>query len=153
MTDFRYNRYSWRFLTFFKKNSFLRFSHKKIHLTPIWNLTKFVRNFDFGFKTILEPFRVTKEDHFSYRDHNFWTEIRSCENRFSTTMDFSIFYCFYKEFLYWPLQSLLWMPFPSKMSQNDEKWLFQNRDWFVGQQVLTWCWPKYWNRFFHRKMD
>ena len=34
---------------------------------------------------------MTKEDRFSYRDHNFWTKIRSCENRFSTTMDFWVF--------------------------------------------------------------
>ena len=87
---------------------------QKIHLTTIWNLTKFVRNVDFGYKPILQPFRVTKGDHFLYRDHNFWTEIRSCGNRFSTTMDFWVFYCFYKEFLYWPLQSLLWGPFPPK---------------------------------------
>ncbi len=103
---------------FFSKNPhFLRFSHKKIHLTPIWNLTKFVRNFDFGSKTILQPFRMTEGDHFSYRDHNFWTEIRSCGNRFSTPMDFSIFYCFYKEFLYLPLQSPLWGPFSPKSIQ------------------------------------
>ena len=97
---------------FFSKNPhFLRIYIQKIHLTPIWNLTKFVRNVDFGSKTILQPFRVTKEDHFSYRDHNFWTKIRSCENRFSTTMDFWVFYWFYKQFLYWPLQSFLWGPF------------------------------------------
>ena len=84
---------------FNKKKSFLRFSYKKIHLTSIWNLTKFVRNVDFGSKTILQPFRVTNEDHFSYRDHNFLDKNLSCENRFSTTMKFSIFYCFYKEFL------------------------------------------------------
>ena len=99
MTDFRHSRYSWTFLIFSKFFHFLLFLDKQIHLTPIWNLTKFVGYFDFGSKTILQPFRLTKEYHFSYRDHNFWTKIRSCENRFSTTMDFSIFYCFYKEFL------------------------------------------------------
>ena len=109
MTDFWNSWYSWIF--FQKISNFLRIYIQKLHLTPIWNLTKFVRNVDFGSKTILQPFRVTKEDHFSYRDHNFWTKIRSCENRFSTTMDFWAFYWFYKQFLYWPLQSFLWGPF------------------------------------------
>ena len=115
------------FVVFFKKCSFFTFFAQKIHLTPIWNLTKFVRNFDFGSKTILQPFRVTKEDHFAYRDHNFWTEIRSCGNRFSTTMDFSIFYCFYKEFLYWSLQSPLWGLFPPKSIQKS---FFSDLDFF-----------------------
>ena len=88
------------FWFFSKKTRFFTFFTQKIHLTTIWNLTKFVRNIDFGSKTILQPFRVAKEDHFSYRDHNFWTKIRSCENRFSTTMDFLVFYWFYKQFLF-----------------------------------------------------
>ena len=113
---------------FFSKNpQFLRFSYKTIHLTPIWNLTKFVRNFDFGSKTILQPFRMTEGDHFSYRDHNFWTKIRSCENRFSTTMDFCVFYWFYKQFLYWPLQSPLWGPFSPKSIQKS---FFSDLDFF-----------------------
>ncbi len=106
------------FCLFSKNPHFLRFSYKTIHLTPIWNLTKFVRNFDFGSKPISQPFRVTKEDHFSYRDHNFYTKIRSCGNRFSTTMDFSIFYCFYKEFLYRSLQIPLRGPFSPKSTQK-----------------------------------
>ncbi len=127
MTDFDIVHIHEHFWFFQKFPQFVRFFDKKIHLTPIWNLTKFVRNFDFGSKTILQPFRVTKEDHFSYRDHNFWTKIRSCENRFSTTMDFSIFYCFYKEFLYWPLQSPLWGPFPPKFIQKS---FFSDLDFF-----------------------
>ena len=118
MTDFRYRRYSWRFLTFFQKTLIFTFFAQKIHLTPIRSLTKFVRNFNFESKTILQPFRVTKEDHFSYHEHNFWTKIRSCENRFSTTMGFWVFCWFYKQFLYWPLQSPLWGPFPPKLIQK-----------------------------------
>ena len=102
---------------FFKKPSFFAFFAQKIHLTPIWNLTKFVRNFDFGSKTILQPFRVTKEDHFSYRDHNFWTKIRSCENRFSTTMDFRFFTVFIRNSFTGPYRALYeghFHPNPSK---------------------------------------
>ena len=116
---------------FFSKNPhFLRFSCKNIHLTTIWNLTKFVRNGDFGSKTILETFRVTNEDYFSYRDNNFWTKLRSCENRFSTTMDSEFFYWFYKQFLYWPLQSFLWGPSPPK---SIPKSFFSDLDFF-GQR-------------------
>ena len=103
---FRYSRYSWIFWFFQNFPNFLLFLDKKIHLTPIWNLTKFVRNFDFGSKTILQPFRVTNEDHFSYRDYNFWTKIRSCGNRFSTTMDFRFFTVFIRNSFTGPYRAL-----------------------------------------------
>ena len=41
---------------------------------------------------------------------------------------FSIFYCFYKEFLYWPLQSPLWGPFSPKSIQKS---FFSDFDFLV----------------------
>ena len=49
---------------------------------------------------------MTKEDHFSYRDHNFWTKIRSCENRFSTTVDFQFFTVFIRDSFTGPNRAL-----------------------------------------------
>ena len=49
---------------------------------------------------------MTEGDHFSYRDHNFWTEIRSCGNRFPTTMDFRVFTGFIRNSFTGPYRAL-----------------------------------------------
>ena len=97
--------------------NFLDFRHflcVKILWTPNRNCSKFVRNLDFGSKTILQSFRMTKIDHIPYPDHNFWMKIDCCGIWFLTPMDFHVFYTFCTVFLYWPLQSPLWGPFRRK---------------------------------------
>ena len=107
-----YRPYSGNFFTFFKMSSiFAIFSCVEIHWTPNRNCSKFVRNLDFGSKTILQSFRMTKIDHIPYPDHNFWMKIDCCGIWFLTLMDFHVFYTFCTVFLYWPLQSSLWGPF------------------------------------------
>ena len=86
----------------------------KILWTPNWNNSKSVRNLNFGSKTILQSFRMTKIDHIPYPDHNFWMKIDCCGIWFLTPMDFHVFYTFCTVFLYWPLQSPLWGPFRRK---------------------------------------
>ena len=93
---------------------FRYFSCVEIHWTPNRNCSKFVRNLDFGSKTILQSFRMTKIDHIPYPDHNFWMKIDCCGIWFLTPMDFHVFYTFCTVFLYWPLQSPLWGPFRRK---------------------------------------
>ena len=126
---------------------FRYFSCVGIHWTPNRNCSKFVRNLDFGSKTILQPFRMANVDHIPYPDHNFWMKIDCCGIWFLTLMDFHVFYTFCTVFLYWSLQGLLWGP---KMS---EKWFFSTISQMAGigrknvfwgvRKVLQMCSPHF----------
>ena len=107
-----FSEFCYNFQTFL---DFRYFSCVGIHWTPNRNCSKFVRNLDFGSKTILQPFRMANVDHIPYPDHNFWMKIDCCGFWFLTPVDFPVLHTFCTVFLYWHLQSLLWGP---KMSEK-----------------------------------
>ena len=130
-SEWWYQRYSWQISIFFsEKLQFLHFFGLKI----LWTLDEFgrkwVQNHGFGPKPCLEPFRVTKVDHFSLFDHKKIMILSQVRNRFLVLMDFGHLCCFYTGFLYSSLQSLLWGLIWSKKTFFGSRF-FGRRGWGV----------------------